>query len=61
MTPAKAQEINGLFDYLTKNETIDDAFATTVVSQRFMVPAAVARKAIKKHRILVKQQKDASG
>ena len=46
-----------LFEYLTKYPGLDDSSALVMVASRFNVTPAVARKAIKRHKILVKQQK----
>ena len=57
--PLLAEQMSDLLDYLTNNSAVSEDFGVRVVGERFDVPTAVARKAIKKHRILVKQQKSA--
>jgi len=52
-----APQATSLFDYLTKYPSMDESSALAMVACRFDLGTNEVRKAIKKHRILVKQQK----
>lgn len=54
------QEMTDIFDYLTKLSVIDESEALAFIASKYQLGLSEARKAIKKHRILVKQQKDTS-
>ena len=58
--PEFAADATQLFDYLTKYPSMDESAALAMVAARYKVEPNEVRKAIKKQRILVKQQKHAS-
>ena len=57
---SRASEITSLFDYLTKYPTIDEASALAMVGCHHNLKPSEVRKAVKKHRISVKQQNAAA-
>ena len=57
---AQAGAMGDMFDYLTNYSDIGESEALAFIASKYRLGMGEARKAIKKHRILVKQQKDAS-
>ena len=52
--------MGNLFDYLTNYFDISESEALAFIASKYGLGMSEARKAIKKHKILVKQQKDTS-